>query len=290
MKKSVLYLLLILASSCGDHNPKQENRIISVSIAPFKFFIKEIAGNTFDINIMVPAGSNPHIYEPYPDQVRKLGKSVAYISDGFLGFEITWLDRFYEMNRNMKKLSLGTCIDPISDEDHGEGNQAETADPHFWVSPACAFRIALSVRDFLTGLDPSHREMCEKNYLNLIHKIGTVDSLARDLASCSGSKDFMIYHPNLAYLARDYGLHEIPVEFEGKEPSPSRMKYLIDVAIKEKMKTILVQKEYDTKNARAIVNETGGRVVLIDPLSEDWPAATTDIINKLKEEFEGAVK
>ena len=69
----------------------------------------------------------------------------------------------------------------------------------------------------------------------------------------------MIYHPNLAYLARDYGLEEIPVEYEGKEPPPSRMKELIDLARKDKMKTIFVQKEYDTKNAKAIADEIGAR-------------------------------
>ena len=45
-------------------------------------------------------------------------------------------------------------------------------------------------------------------------------------------KGFMIYHPNLGYLARDYGLEEIPVEFNGKEPTPSRLRELIDRAVR----------------------------------------------------------
>ena len=80
----------------------------------FKYFVEEIAGDNFTVNVMVPAGANPHIYEPYPDQINKLRQSVAYISNGYLGFEMTWLDRFYEMNRKMKKLSLGDSIDPIN--------------------------------------------------------------------------------------------------------------------------------------------------------------------------------
>jgi zinc transport system substrate-binding protein len=89
----------------------------------------------------------------------------------------------------------------------------------------------------------------------------------------------MIYHPNLGYLARDYGLEEIPVEFEGKEPTPSRMRDLIDRARKERLKIIFVQKEYDTKNARAIADEIGAEIKIIDPLSEDWMKATNDIID-----------
>ena len=91
----------------------------------------------------------------------------------------------------------------------------------------------------------------------------------------------MIYHPNLAYLARDYGLEEIPVEFEGKEPPPSRMRELIDRARKNNIKTIFVQREYDTKNAKAIADEIGAQIVLIDPLSENWQKSTSDIIDIL---------
>jgi zinc transport system substrate-binding protein len=91
----------------------------------------------------------------------------------------------------------------------------------------------------------------------------------------------MIYHPNLAYIARDYGLEEIPVEFEGKEPTPYRMKELIDRARKDNLKTIFVQVEYDTKNAKAIAGEIGAKICLIDPLSENWQKSTLDIINAL---------
>ena len=91
----------------------------------------------------------------------------------------------------------------------------------------------------------------------------------------------MIYHPNLAYLARDYGLEEIPVEFEGKEPTALRMRELIDRARKDKLKTIFVQREYDTKNAKSIAGEIGATIILIDPLSADWQQSTEKIIEAL---------
>jgi zinc transport system substrate-binding protein len=95
----------------------------------------------------------------------------------------------------------------------------------------------------------------------------------------------MIYHPNLAYMARDYGLEEIPVEFEGKEPSPSRMKELIDRARNEHLRTIFVQREFDLKNAKAIAGEIDAHIVLIDPLSENWQRSTMEIIDALHDSF-----
>jgi zinc transport system substrate-binding protein len=281
MRKIICILFSVILYSCGSPVKDSGSSIITVSIAPFKYFVKEIAGDEYEINIMVPAGSNPHIYEPFPEQISKLRKSVAYISNGYLGFEMTWLDRFYETNKTMKRLSLGDKINPIVSGHHHDGDDVEGADPHYWVSPKCAIIMSASVKEFLCQLNPSQKQKYENNYLSLVSKIQEVDNQAKELFSGFKARSFMIYHPNLGYLARDYDLEEITVENEGKEPTPSRMKELIDHARKDGLKTIFVQREYDTKNAKAIAGEIGAEIRIIDPLSEDWLKATTDIINSV---------
>jgi zinc transport system substrate-binding protein len=281
MRKIFFLLISCFALSCGRNSADSGNKIITVSIAPFKYFVEEIAGNDFTVNIMVPAGADPHTYEPFPDQINKLRKSVAYISNGYLGFEMNWLDRFYETNMTMKRLSLGDRIDPLTSIHKHDGGHIEGADPHYWVSPSCAMIIASAVKELLSELNPSQKQKYETNYQILISKIKEVDNKARELFLNVQKKCFMIYHPNLAYIARDYGLEEIPVEFEGKEPTPSRMRELIDRARKDNLKTIFVQIEYDTKSAKAIAGEIGAHIVLIDPLSENWQKSTMDIINAL---------
>jgi len=281
MRKIFFLLITGLMISCGRNGADSGNKIITVSIAPFKYFVEQIAGDDFTVNIMVPAGADPHIYEPFPEQINKLRKSVAYISNGYLGFEMNWLDRFYEANPAMKRLSLGDRIDALVSEHHHEGGHAEGADPHYWLSPKCALIIASSVKGLLCELNPPHKQKYETTYQLLISKIQEVDNKARELLTDLPNKCFMIYHPNLAYVARDYGLEEIPVEYEGKEPLPSRMRELIDRARKDHLRTIFVQREYDTKNAKAIAGEIGAHIVMIDPLSENWQTSTTDIIDAL---------
>jgi zinc transport system substrate-binding protein len=276
---SILFVSLIV--SCGRQVPKSNDRIITVSIAPFKYFVEAIAGSDFKVNVMVPAGSDPHVYEPFPEQISKLRKSVGYISNGYLGFEMNWLDRFYETNKTMKKLSMGSGIDPLGSGHQHEGQHVEGADPHYWVSPKCALIMAASVKDFLTGLNPDQSLKYEANYQLLTAKIRDLDIKAQQLFSTVDRRSFMIYHPNLAYIARDYGLEEIPVEFEGKEPPPARLKELIDQARLNNVKTIFVQREYDTKNAKAIAREIGAELRIIDPLSENWLESTNDIITAL---------
>jgi zinc transport system substrate-binding protein len=281
MRRIFFFLLTFLMFSCGRNVAKPGSNIITVSIAPFKYFVSELAGNDFTVNVMVPAGADPHVYEPFPEQINKLRRSAAYISNGYLGFEMNWLDRFYEANPSMKRLSLGDSIKPLSPEHHHEGGHIEGADPHYWVSPKCALVMAGSVKRLLCELNPSQKQKYESNYDSLISKIREIDKKAREYYSGGNMRSFMIYHPNLAYLANDYGLEEIPVEFEGKEPTPSRLRELIDRSRKDHIKTIFVQREYDTKNARVIADEIGAQITIIDPLSEDWAKSEEQIIEAL---------
>jgi zinc transport system substrate-binding protein len=292
MVRFPLYILILLSVlSCGRNFADEGVPVITVSIAPYKYFVEKIAGDDYLVNVMVPAGANPHVYEPYPDQITSLRRSVAYISNGYLGFEMAWLDRFYEVNKVMVRLSLGDNIEPLeSDHHHHEGEHVEIADPHYWVSPECAMIMAETLKDFLSELNPSRKDYYEANYRDLDSIIVSVDKIADELFSGIRNRSFMIFHPNLGYLARDYGLEEITVEYEGKEPPPSRLKALIDRARKDKLKMIFVQKEYDTKNARAIADEIGAEVKIIDPLSEDWERSTLEIIYSLKESLTEGTK
>ncbi len=283
MKYLSLIFLLFSVFSCGRKGESSDRKIITVSIAPFKYFVEEIGGDNFEVNVMVPPGSDPHIYEPFPDQVSKLRRSEAYISNGHLDFETAWLKRFHEINPSMKKLSLGDVIEPlVSDYD---GIHFESADPHYWTSPVSAMLIARSVRDLLAGIDPDHMQQINDNYQALNDRIRELDSTARELFSGVSGKKFMTYHPNLGYLARDYGLQEISVEHEGKEPSPARLMELVNIARHDSLKIILVQKEFDLRNAKVIADETGARPVIIDPLSENWLESVTEIINILYSSF-----
>jgi len=290
MRKIFCFLVAGFLLSCGRNNSVTSERIITVSIAPFKYFVEAIAGDDFKVNVMVPAGADAHIYEPVPEQINQLRKSVAYISNGYLSFEMTWLERFYETNRSMKKLSLGDKIDPLIAEHRHEGDHVESTDPHYWVSPKCALIMASSVKELLCGLNPLQKQKYEINYQILLAKIKDIDNKATELFSDLKNRSFMIYHPNLGYLARDYDLEEISVEYEGKEPPPSRMKDLIDLARKDNLKTVFVQREYDTKNAKAIAREIGGEIVIIDPLSDDWQKATMDIIIAVHNSLEESTK
>jgi zinc transport system substrate-binding protein len=285
MKKLFRLFFLLMLVACNQSGSNSGGKIITVSIPPFKYFIDAIGGKDFSVNIMVPAGANPHIYEPVPEQIANLRKSVAYISNGYLGFEMTWLDRFYETNQGMKKLSLSQDIDLIKPILAKDSEHVEGADPHYWVSPKCALVMASEIKSLLIELNPEKKEVYEINYKELEKTISDIDIKARDLFSGYQNRSFMIFHPTLGYLARDYGLKQIAVENEGKEPNPSSIRALIDIGKADTIRIIFVQREYDTKNAQAIADETGAVLETIDPLSEHWAASIQQIIDALSRSF-----
>jgi zinc transport system substrate-binding protein len=88
------------------------------------------------------------------------------------------------------------------------------------------------------------------------------------LSSCQ-TKAMMIYHPAYTYYARDYGIEQIAIEHDGKEPSLRQTTSLIESAKRDGIKVILRQPQYSEDKARAIANNVGAEIITTDPLSED---------------------
>jgi len=289
MKRTMLWFIPLVSFlvSCSSPSAKDDARLITVSIPPFAYFVEAVAGDDFKVNIMLPPGADHHIWEPLPAQINALAGSEAFIINGQLGFEKAWMGRFREINPEMKILDLSDNIDLIeTNEAEGEdldrhdgddGNLHGGPDPHYWMSPVSAYVIAEDVTKFLTELNPSSAQKYEAGLKALQKKIAGVDSALREELTGAPSTTFLIYHPALEYLARDYGLEQISFENEGKSPSPARMKELIDVARERGIGIIFIQAEYDLRNAESIAGETGARLVVINPMNRDWPEAVLEV-------------
>ena len=120
---------------------------------------------------------------------------------------------------------------------------------------------------------------------NLAKFIGDIDALDADLRSLLQGKEglkFMVFHPSWGYFARDYGLVQVAVEIEGKEPKPNQLGKLIQQAKTEDIHIIFAQPQFSTKSAKLLAGEITGEVVLIDPLAEDWLANMRQVAEKLR--------
>lgn len=289
---SIIVVLIAMLTACGGNTDKE--RTISVSILPQRYFVERIAGDYVKVNVMIPPGANPAVSDLSTEQLKALHNSSVYFAVGYLPFELSNLYPFLETQKNMllvkqsvgMDLEQGTC-----NHDHGHGHRHDHGsregnfDPHVWMSPRYAEMMARTILDVLAAKFPDQRATFEKNYRQLRVEIDSIDQAARRIISEKENKTFLIYHPALTYFAKDYGMEQISIEDEGKEPNPSHLKAVIDTCRVKGIKIVFIQNQFDVANAKAVAKEIDGEVITIDPLSPDWKAEMCSLLGIIEQKM-----
>jgi zinc transport system substrate-binding protein len=228
-----------------------------------------------DVQAMLPVGSNHETYEPAPRDMEKISTSKMYLALGALDFEITWLDRFKSSNPEMLVVNTSKGIEMLSGQcsghDDANGHKSHGIDPHIWLSPSCMKIQAENICNSLCGIDTTNASFYKLRLDKFNLLADSVDSEIRKMLTGFEGKPILIFHPALAYFCRDYNLEQISIEQEGKEPSPSYLSELITLSKQKNIKSIFISKEFDTRNAEAIAKEINAKVVVFDPMAENWP-------------------
>lgn len=281
MKKYLLFILLpTLLLACQTGSKKEtsgQKAVLTVTIEPQRYFLEQIVGDAFKINTLVPPGTSPETYEPAPTVMVEMGNSLIYFMVGDLGFERAWSARLAANNPNITLVDCATGIERVEGDSHaGHGhdeghdhNHGDT-DPHFWSSPRAVKIMAANMLEAVVKADPANKETYRANFDRFTRQLAETDSLIQDKLAHVTSRSFIIYHPALAYFAKDYNLHQHSVEFQGKNPSPAQIKELVDLARREQIHTLFIQKGFDAKNMEVIAREIGAEVFEIDPLNYEW--------------------
>lgn len=287
MKRILLILLAGLSAgmwSCNttpESNTKQ--KVVTVTILPQQYLLNQLAGDKFSVNVLIPEDANHETYEPTARQMIETGNSFAYFKLGLLEVEKSWLENICESNPELKVYITSTGIDLIKGDEHEHGDHVHEGgiDPHIWLSVSTMRIQAENIATSLTEIDPDNKEYYQTNLLTLLTNLDSLDSEIRNLFTVAGTKSFMIFHPSLAYFARDYNLEQIPIEEEGKEPSPAYMKQLIDIAKEKKITTIFISSQFNNQSAVTIARQLNARVEEFNPSSPDWINNMRSIAQKL---------
>ncbi len=272
-------LVLLFLNDCTNKNNSFEKPVISVSILPQKYFVEKITGDKFRINVLIPPGASEENYDPTPRQIADLLNSVLYFRIGYIEFEKTWITNFLKDHPELKVSDMSKNI-PVFEEGI-DGNDNEWKDPHIWMSPGYVKIIADNIYKAIVSIDSGNKTFYHENLLKFSTEIDSVESVIRSKLKGAVTKSFIIYHPALTYYSADFGLHQIPLEFEGKSPSANYIRRIIDTAKREKIQVILVQKQFDMSKAEIIAKEIHGHVIQIDPLDYNWKNQILAITEKL---------
>jgi zinc transport system substrate-binding protein len=155
-------------------------------------------------------------------------------------------------------------------------------DPHIWTAPSLVKRQVRTILSALQDIDFAHSAAYKANYERFAAEIDQLDAQFKEMFKDAQGLRFMVFHPSWGYFAHAYGLRQVPIEIQGKDPKPAQLKALIEYARAKKIKIIFVQPQFSTKRAALLAQEIGGQVVFADPLAEDWMANLREVGDKFK--------
>ena len=268
----ILILIFVVVAyvytSTGNNTGSRDGQIgVMVTVGPQEEFVKRVGGDRVNVTVMVPPGADPHTYEPLPNQMKQVQDAQIYFQVGSdVEFELAWMGKLTSMNSQMKLVNTSTGIQLIPNTAESE----EGSDPHVWVSPRNAKVMVENIYQGLSQADPENKEYYTKNRDEYLKELDELDKNITQRLSAKNNTKIMVYHPAWAYFCKDYNLKQISIEQDGKEPTPQAIASLVDTARRENIKVIFVSPEFSTSNAQVIASEIGGKVVVIDPLSNDY--------------------
>lgn len=262
------------SSPLSTSEPEADKLQIVVSILPQKYFVERLGDRHVTVTAMVPPGAEPHTFEPKPEQLKALSRASAYLRIR-IEFEEAWMNKFAAANPKMRSVDTTQGIQriPIASEFREQaetGHESETLDPHIWLSPKLVKIQAKTIYDTLVGLDAQHQTEYQANLQQFLADLDQLDADIQQALKGVTNRRFIVFHPGWGYFARDYQLEQVAIEVGGQEPSAAELAQLISQAKRENIKVVFAEPQFSQQAAETIAKEIGGKVLLIDPLAQDW--------------------
>ena len=252
---------------------------VFVSIVPQKYFVEKIGGALVNVSVMVKPGANPATYEPKPRQMVDLSKTKIYFAIG-VPFEKVLLKKIAGANPKILVVHTEKGIEKMPMK---ADNPQGIKDPHIWLSPPLVMIQARNILNALVVMDHANKSVYEAGYKQFIVEIENLDAELKGIFTGKRKgMEFIVFHPSWGYFAGEYGLKQIPMEIEGKDPKPADLQRLIKHAKKLGVKVVFVQPQFSAASASVVAQAIGGQVAFADPLALNWPDNLRQVAAKFK--------
>jgi zinc transport system substrate-binding protein len=285
--KNIFFLVLILVFGCAPHAQEDDSLSVMVTILPLAEFAEKIGGDLVTVSTMIPPGASPHTYEPTPGQLMEISRAQVYIKVGSpIEFELMWLDKIVELNKNMIVIDASTGIELNDEHEDNLHKHHASNDPHIWLSPKNAKIMVENIYRGFIRVDSVHKKSYEENKEKYLQALNNLDHDTETLLLNKENRAFMVYHAAWTYFARDYHLMQIPIQVGAREPTAQDIQHLIEQAKRFHINVIFASPQFNTESAEVIAREIDGRVVLIDPLAKDYISNMRHVAQVLSETME----
>jgi zinc transport system substrate-binding protein len=276
MKKFISIIMTVLLitgfAACGRaaEKPTQQSGLtIYTSFYPMEFLVSEIAGDKAEIVSLVPAGVEPHDWEPKPRTLAELQGSDMLVYNG-AGME-PWLKGLLPSieKAGVKAVNTSEGLELLPfDEKNADEHEEEALiyDPHIWVSPIKYKQQAKNVLNALIEIDSANQDYYKANYNKLAEQLDKLDADYRQATTGFKSKVFIVSHAAFEYMAKEYGLTQMPIRgvTPQAEPSPAKMAELVEICRKNNVKYIFFESLVSPKLSQALASEVGAQILVLN--------------------------
>lgn len=306
MNKSLKLALLSLTgaallAACGQENSeadagKDGDKLeIATTIYPVYAFTKEIVGDTANVSLMVPAGTEAHDYEPSAKQIAELNESDALVyhnenMETWIPTAESSINEEVNIVKGTENMVLLPGSDHEHDHSHSEGHEGHSHDydPHTWVSPHRAKMEVASITEQLSELYPDMADEFKANADAYIEELTELDHLYTEAFEHASRQDFVTSHTAFTYLAVDYGLNQIGIAglTPEEEPSAARLAELANFVKENDIQYIYYEETGSDSMAKTLAEEAGVEMAVLNPLeslSQEAMDEGADYISVMKD-------
>ncbi len=304
-----LALLAFAASGCSPAGPgagaAPRPVQVAVTVPPQAYLVERIGGERVATEVLMPSGSSEETFSPSPRQLVALFRADLYVLVGHPAFAVEERHVLPALARNpgVQVVSMWegegegegvrpapSSAAPVGSESSGWGKRSGTltrsqqrfregaspsprhdnSDPHLWTAPRHMRSAAVLVASALSELDPPGASTYRMRLASFLGEIDALDAeICRELSGLPRRR-FLVTHPAWGHFAAQYGLEQMAIEEEGKEPGPRRLVALVEEARAEGIRAVFSQAGFPDAAARAVAAEIGARLVPLDPLARSW--------------------
>jgi len=252
-------------SGCQPAAPPAKPLVVA-TIYPLWEFARQVAGDRADVVSLVPAGVEPHDWEPAPRDVSQVRRAAVFVHTG------TNLDGWAEKLLADLTGRRGVVV-------NARGGLSlltvgGTTDPHVWLDPTLARVQVLSIAGALEQADPAGRATYAENAKAFVVRLDALDlAFAAGLADCA-RREVVTSHAAFAYLARRYRLTQVPVMGVSPEaePSPADLAAIVRTAQRLKVTHVFYETLVSPRLAETLSREIGATPLPLDPIEGVSPA------------------
>lgn len=268
----------LLFAACGNTNKeadKKEDLTIVTTFYPIYDFTKEIVGDEGNVKLLIPAGTEPHDFEPSAKERAEISDADVFVyNSSDMEFFVDSLKDSVDSKQTLM-IEAAKGIDRLESQEADEHEESEEGhdhaheyDPHVWLDPVLAIKEVRTIAGELGEKYPDKKEIFTKNADAYIKKLEALGQKYSEELKNATNRTFVTQHAAFAYLANQYNLEQVAISgvSPDQEPTPSRLAELKEFVKKNNIKVIYFEENASSKVAETLSNETGVKLEVLNPL------------------------